>query len=72
MDYNSIFNGAEIDNLLALVPNKQDKLQSGTNIKTINGQDIMGGGDLVIESVTEAYVAQAIASAITQTLNTEV
>jgi hypothetical protein len=28
---------------------KQDKLVSGTNIKTINGQDIIGEGDIVIE-----------------------
>lgn len=29
---------------------KQDKLISGTNIKTINGTSILGSGDLVIES----------------------
>lgn len=28
---------------------KQDKLVSGTNIKTINGQDVLGEGDIVIE-----------------------
>lgn len=27
---------------------KQDKLVSGTNIKTINGQDILGSGDIII------------------------
>jgi hypothetical protein len=26
----------------------QDKLQSGVNIKTINGDDLLGGGDLTI------------------------
>jgi hypothetical protein len=29
---------------------KQDELISGTNIKTINGNPILGSGDLVIES----------------------
>lgn len=28
--------------------NKQDKLVSGTNIKTINGRDILGSGDMSI------------------------
>ena len=31
-----------------LANGKQDKLTSGTNIKTINGESILGGGDLVI------------------------
>ena len=30
--------------------NKQDKLVSATNIKTINGESILGSGDIVIES----------------------
>ena len=29
--------------------NKQDKLVSGTNIKTINGESILGSGDIIIE-----------------------
>lgn len=28
--------------------NKQDLLESGVNIKTINGQSILGGGDITI------------------------
>lgn len=35
---------------------KQDKLVSGANIKTINGQDILGEGDIVIEGNSEANV----------------
>jgi hypothetical protein len=31
------------------ISGKQDKLVSGTNIKTINGNSILGNGDLVIE-----------------------
>lgn len=31
------------------VPSKQDKLVSGTNIKTINGESVLGAGDIVIE-----------------------
>ena len=29
--------------------NKQDKLVSGVNIKTINGQDLLGEGDITVE-----------------------
>jgi ABC-type hemin transport system substrate-binding protein len=29
---------------------KQDTLQSGTNIKTINGNSVLGGGDLTISA----------------------
>ena len=32
----------------------QDKLVSGTNIKTINGQSILGSGDIIVE--TEANI----------------
>lgn len=32
--------------------NKQDQLISGTNIKTINGESIVGSGDIVIEDST--------------------
>jgi hypothetical protein len=49
-------------------------LVSGQNIKTINGESILGEGDIVIKGggVTEEYVNDAIAEAITTTLNTEV
>lgn len=36
--------------------NKQDKLVSGTNIKTINGQSILGSGNIEIKSSGEANV----------------
>lgn len=41
--------GADIDARLAAVPNKQDTLVSGTNIKTINGQSLLGSGDITIQ-----------------------
>lgn len=37
--------GTDIKNLLT---NKQDKLESGTNIKTINGQTVLGEGNIVL------------------------
>ena len=50
----------EVDNK---VSTKQDVLVSGTNIKTINGKDILGSGDVTIESGTdEAKVKQIIYS----------
>lgn len=42
---NGSYNKAQVDNNLLL---KQDKLLSGTNIKTINSQSIVGDGDLVV------------------------
>ena len=45
------------------VSTKQDVLVSGTNIKTINGKDILGSGDVTIESGTdEGKVKQIIYS----------
>lgn len=73
MSYNSKYKGSEIEELLDSVGDKQDKLVSGTNIKTINGTSILGSGNIVIEGgVTEEYVNNAISSAITTTLNTAV
>lgn len=37
------------------ISNKQDKLVSGTNIKTINGISILGSGDITIESGAKVY-----------------
>lgn len=41
---------AEAEELLS---GKQDVLESGVNIKTVNQQSLLGSGDLVIESSTE-------------------
>lgn len=56
-DYTSQFAGAEIDARLAKVPQlesglseKQDTLQSGVNIKTINQQSILGSGNFDIQT----------------------
>lgn len=48
------------------VLSKQDTLVSGTNIKTINSEDILGEGN--IELATESYVNNAIANAVTNEL----
>lgn len=49
----------------------QDKLISGENIKTINGESILGSGNIVISGggVSQEYVDDAIANAITSTIN---
>lgn len=41
--------GNEIGQLEEIINTKQDELISGTNIKTINGNDILGEGDITIE-----------------------
>lgn len=38
------------------ISGKQDKLVSGTNIKTINGQSILGSGNITIDSVDETTI----------------
>lgn len=42
------------------ISGKQDKLESGVNIKTINGEPILGGGNIVVESgggdIKEVYI----------------
>lgn len=45
MAYKSRFKGSTVDERLAAVPTKQDVLVSGVNIKTVNGQSIVGPGD---------------------------
>lgn len=58
-EYKSRYTGEEIDAGIAKantaiqehqdLSGKQDVLESGTNIKTINGQNILGSGDITIE-----------------------
>lgn len=48
MSYNSKYTGQEVENLLGQIGEKQDKLVSGTNIKTINGTSILGSGNITI------------------------
>ena len=55
-DYTSQFAGTDIDARLAKVPQlenglaqKQDTLQSGVNIKTINNETILGPGNIVVQ-----------------------
>ena len=45
----------EINNISGELAGKQDTLVSGTNIKTINGNSILGSGNLVIESGSGDY-----------------
>ena len=58
-----------IESVETAMGNKQDTLVSGTNIKTINSQSILGSGDLAISGVSEEQ-AQEIAKI--PTLETEI
>lgn len=40
---------SELEQLESILTNKQDKLVSGTNIKTINNQSILGSGNITIQ-----------------------
>ena len=63
---------ADITDLQGKLDAKQDKLVSGTNIKTINGQEILGSGDIVIEGgtgdVTKQYVDEQLALKVDKTV----
>lgn len=48
-EYNSRHTGAQIDDAIDNVANKQDILISGTNIKTINGESVLGSGNIEIQ-----------------------
>ena len=47
----------------------QPKLVSGTSIKTINGESILGSGNIALDTMVETTVNTAIQNAITNTLN---
>ena len=58
-----------VNTLNSAVTNKQDKLESGVNIKTINGNTILGSGDITITGggsteglATEEYVNTQISA----------
>lgn len=46
---------------------KQDTLVSGENIKTINGESVLGSGNITVATISE--VNNAIANAITNAIN---
>lgn len=46
--YTSKYTGQEIDDRLDAVSGKQDALVSGTNIKTVNGNSLLGSGNIEI------------------------
>jgi hypothetical protein len=52
---------AEVTGLQTALDAKQATLESGTNIKTLNGQSVLGSGDLAIEGFT---LAQAQATSL--------
>ena len=51
------------------ISGKQDKLVSGTNIKTINGQSILGSGDIVISGVSGDYATTAYVDGLVGDIN---
>ena len=48
------------NNLSQIVDTKQDSLVSGSNIKTINGQSILGSGNITIEGGSSDANVQAV------------
>ena len=49
-----------VDVLMAAINSKQDQLVSGTNIKTINGESLLGSGDIVIQGGGGGSTVEAI------------
>lgn len=72
---------SQITDLNSVLGNKQDKLESGTNIKTINGEPLLGEGNITIEggegSITVDKALDSTSAnpvenkAVTQALNTK-
>ena len=57
VDYSDF--AATKDDIMALSTSKQDTLVSGTNIKTVNGQSLLGGGNVVVvQEVSELPAVQ--------------
>lgn len=48
-EYKSAYTGPQIDAAIGAVAGKQDLLVSGTNIKTINNQSLLGSGNINIQ-----------------------
>lgn len=48
VDLSDYYTKTQVDSLIPDISTKQDTLVSATNIKTINGESILGSGDLVI------------------------
>ena len=48
-EYISTHTGAQIDEAVSAVANKQDTLVSGTNIKTINQTSVLGSGNIAVQ-----------------------
>jgi hypothetical protein len=59
----------DISKLYNALDDKQDNLVSGENIKTINGESIVGSGNITVGGVSEDYVDNAIANAVTNVIN---
>ena len=59
-DYNDLTNKPDLSQYATKeeLSTKQDTLISGSNIKTINGQDILGSGDIVISVGDKPYEEQ--------------
>ena len=55
----------QVQTVSGQVQNKQDKLVSGANIKTINSQSLLGSGNIVIQGMTPAQ-EETIATALNE------
>lgn len=71
-DYTSQFTGQEIDSRLAKIPQlesglagKQATLVSGTNIKTLNGESVLGSGNITIQG-GDPYAVKYVAQTLTE------
>ena len=65
-------NKSLVDALNEAISNKQDKLVSGTNIKTINGESILGNGDITISGGTENAIPLTGSSSLSGTFEPSV
>ncbi len=78
-DYTSQFTGTQIDARLAKVPQlenaiagKQDALVSGTNIKTVNNQSILGSGNIDVQGGGSITVDSSLSTTSTNPVQNKV
>ena len=68
-DYNDLINKPTIPDVSGLatkeeIAGKQDTLVSGTNIKTINGNSVLGAGDIVIQAAIDTAMSDTSENAV--------
>lgn len=69
MGYKSKYSGKEVETKLDSIADKQDMLVSGENIKTFNGESILGEGNIEVGASGETEDLEMVTAAAITDLN---